>query len=139
MPEVQQLDLTNMVTLQPDALEALAAQAPDKAPNKSPTPPSKQPAADENDKASSAMPLAPLPSGFASVQPPVSLAPVQPPSSPPAMMPRSLLSEQLVSQFTMDLNRAFTLSFNMDNMEGAPSLGLNALIDMGVIGSTALL
>ena len=127
------LDLSNVVTLQP---EALAAQPPS-----SPKAPVKQPPEDDRDSKTGPavlLPLTPLPSGFASAQPPISLAPAQPPAST-ALLPRSLLSEQLMSQFTVDLNRAFTLSFNMDHLDGAPSLGLNALIDMGIVGNTTLL
>lgn len=128
-----------MGTLQPNALEALSAQGHTTDPKA--TDPLKH--VDDSDSkttpAAVLFPLTPLPSGFASVQPPVSLAPAQPPTSPPALLTRSLLSEQLVSQFTVDLNRAFTLSFNMDQIEGAPSLGLNALIDMGMLGNTTVL
>lgn len=122
--------------MQPDVL----APAPPSSPKASPK---HQPADDSDSKTSPAaagllIPYTPLPSGFANAQPPVSLAPTQPPTSAP-MLPRSLLSEQLMSQFTVDLNRAFTLSFNMDHLEGASSLGLNALIDMGMVGNTTLL
>lgn len=49
----------------------------------------------------------------------------------PLSLPRGMLSDQLLTQFTLDLNRAYTLSLNLSDLDVAPSLGLNTLLDLG--------